>query len=132
MTARALSVTTAHVPSVMTAHAPSVMTAHALSVKTAHAPSLQASYDVNLIRFFGNIDGRGQPAGYGYTDTTEKAILVSIDPITLAGTYNETNFQRFDLVLAQACKPQYLAGSFNSKVFNTGAYVSHIKLHIII
>ena len=46
----------------------------------------------------------GKPAGYGYTDTTDKAILVSIDPATLLGTYDETNFQRFDLVLADACK----------------------------
>lgn len=46
----------------------------------------------------------GKPAGYGYTDTTNKAILVSIDPATLLGTYNETNFRRFDLVLADACK----------------------------
>ena len=65
---------------------------------------MQASYGVNLIRFFGNINGVGQPGGYGYTDTTDKAILVSIDPATLLGTYDETNFQRFDLVLADACK----------------------------
>ena len=65
---------------------------------------LQASYGVNLLRFFGNIDGLGKAAGYGYVDTTDKSILVSIDPITLQGTYNETNFRRFDLVLAEACK----------------------------
>ena len=65
---------------------------------------MQASYGVNLIRFFGNINGVGQPGGYGYADTTDKAILVSIDPATLLGTYDETNFQRFDLVLADACK----------------------------
>lgn len=100
------------------------MTAHTLSVMIAHAPSLQASYGVNLIRFFGNIDGRGKAAGYGYTDTTEKAILVSIDPITLAGTYNETNFQRFDLVLAQACKPQ------NLLVPSTAQHSIHTILHI--
>lgn len=65
---------------------------------------LQASYGVNLLRFFGNIDGLGKAAGYGYVDTSDKSILVSIDPVTLAGTYNETNFRRFDLVLAEACK----------------------------
>lgn len=65
---------------------------------------LQASYGVNLLRFFGNIDGLGKAAGYGYVDTTDKSILVKIDPLTLAGTYNETNFRRFDLVLAEACK----------------------------
>ena len=64
----------------------------------------QASYGVNLIRFFGNINGVGQPAGYGYTDTTGRAILVSIDSVTLMGTYDETSFQRFDLVLADACE----------------------------
>lgn len=65
---------------------------------------LQASYGINLLRFFGNIDGLGKAAGYGYVDTTDKSILVRIDPLTLAGTYNETNFRRFDLVLAEACK----------------------------
>ena len=65
---------------------------------------LQASYGVNLIRFFGNINGVGNPAGYGYTNTTDRSILVSIDPVTLEGKYNETSFKRFDLVLAEACK----------------------------
>ena len=72
MTAHAPSVMSAHAhaPSVMIAHAPAVMIAHAHapSPMFAHAPSLQASYGVNLIRSFGNIDGRGKPAGYGYTD----------------------------------------------------------------
>ena len=88
----------------------------------------QASYGVNLIRFFGNIDGPGKPAGYGYTDTTEKSILLSIHPITLAGTYNETNFQRFDLVLAQACKLPTSMSKLNSKVFNTFNFAHAYKL----
>lgn len=79
--------------------------------------SAQASYGVNLIRFFGNINGVGKPAGYGYTDTTDKAILVSIDPATLLGTYDETNFQRFDLVLADAS----LAGTYSIVTLVNGA-----------
>ena len=71
---------------------------------TKRCCACKASYGVNLIRFFGNIDGDGRASGYGYTDTTRKSILVSIDPTTLVGTYNETNFRRFDLVLAEACK----------------------------
>lgn len=74
-----------------------------LLAKAKHAVC-KASYGVNLIRFFGNIDGDGKASGYGYTDTTGKSILVSIDPTTLVGSYNETNFRRFDLVLAEACK----------------------------
>lgn len=94
---------------------------------TVHALSLQASYGVNLIRFFGNIDGRGQPAGYGYTDTAEKSILVSIDPISLAGTYNETNFQRFDLVLAEACKfPALLSHSQLQNATPKSRFYPHI------
>ena len=99
---------------------------------TVLALSLQAPHGVNLIRFFGNIDGCGKPAGYGYTDTTEKSILVSIDPITLAGTYNESNFKRFDLVLAEACKPPILMINSTAKVFNMSMHMhTSMRRHLV-
>ena len=88
----------------------------------------QASYGVNLIRFFGNIDGNGKASGYGYLDTTVKSILVSLDPVTLAGTYNETNFRRFDLVLAEACKD--LAAHVENQPQHNLAPEWHLHLHL--
>lgn len=64
----------------------------------------QSTFGVNLIRFWGAINGNGIVGGYGFTDTTDKSIMISIDPVSLQGTYNETGFRRFDLALDAACK----------------------------
>ena len=64
----------------------------------------QSTFGINLIRFWGAINGNGIVGGYGFTDTTDKSIMISIDPVSLQGTYNETGFRRFDLALDAACK----------------------------
>ncbi|DBA80489.1 TPA: hypothetical protein ACH3X1_007761 [Trebouxia sp. C0004] len=62
----------------------------------------QTSSGINLIRFFGSINGEGAPEGYGSDSLTERAILKSINKTTLQGVYNEFGLQRFDLVLSYA------------------------------
>jgi len=71
----------------------------------------------------------GKPAGYGYTDTTDKAILVSIDPATLLGTYDETNFHRFDLVLADACKLSTLLCTVSKQIISSMIVCAGLQQH---
>ena len=62
----------------------------------------ETSSGINLIRFFGSINGEGAPEGYGSDSLTGMAILKSINKTTLQGVYNEVGLQRFDLVLSYA------------------------------